>query len=209
MPRLNHRTILFAGLLLALAGASALIAGIDGATGKDKDVAPSAKRDREDCARPVRRRRRRLANQEVCPSRRSARKTRTRRERGRSRVLRLGGAGWLSAWTASPPRRGRPCGRRSKPRRAVSGPRSSGANSPPLNWPPGGPNKPSCWRVEVEALLDDSRKDRLAAIYQGFAERLLTGDPLQPRDPEGTYSLLRRRMNWPRATPDAPSCASP
>lgn len=47
-------------------------------------------------------------------------------------------------------------------------------------------------RAEVEALLDDSRKDRLATVYQGFAERLLAVDPLglQSPDPEGAYALL-------------------
>ena len=46
-------------------------------------------------------------------------------------------------------------------------------------------------RVEAEALLDGGRKDRLAEIYRGFAERLLhPADPVTPPDPEGAYALL-------------------
>ena len=46
-------------------------------------------------------------------------------------------------------------------------------------------------RAEVEALLSPGRKDRLAAVVEGFAARLLEpGDPLVKPDPEGAYTLL-------------------
>ena len=46
-------------------------------------------------------------------------------------------------------------------------------------------------RLETESLLDDGRKDRLAEVYRGFADRLLKPDlPTTPADPEGAYALL-------------------
>jgi TolA-binding protein len=46
-------------------------------------------------------------------------------------------------------------------------------------------------RAEVEALLNPARKDRLAAVVERFAARLLEpGDPLATPDPEAAYSLL-------------------
>jgi uncharacterized protein YfaS (alpha-2-macroglobulin family)/TolA-binding protein len=44
---------------------------------------------------------------------------------------------------------------------------------------------------EAEGLLAGDRKDRLADVYRGFADRLLTPDlPTIPADPEGAYALL-------------------
>jgi tetratricopeptide (TPR) repeat protein len=46
-------------------------------------------------------------------------------------------------------------------------------------------------RQEAESLLAGDRKDRLAGVYRGFADRLLTPDlPTIPADPEGAYALL-------------------
>ncbi len=46
-------------------------------------------------------------------------------------------------------------------------------------------------RDEAETLLADGRKDRLASVYRGFADRLLKPDsPAQPPDAEGAYALL-------------------
>jgi len=48
-------------------------------------------------------------------------------------------------------------------------------------------------RQEAERLLAGDRKDRLAAVYFGFAQRLLKPDtPVAPPDPEGAYALLAR-----------------
>ncbi len=47
-------------------------------------------------------------------------------------------------------------------------------------------------RAEVEALLSPARKDRLAALVEGFARRLLEpGDPLVPADPGSAYQLFQ------------------
>ena len=46
-------------------------------------------------------------------------------------------------------------------------------------------------REEVERLLAGDRKDRLAEVYRGFADRLLSPDlPTIPADPEGASALL-------------------
>jgi TolA-binding protein len=46
-------------------------------------------------------------------------------------------------------------------------------------------------RVEAERLLAGDRKDRLAAVYEEFARRLLDpAEPTTPADPEGAYALL-------------------
>ena len=46
-------------------------------------------------------------------------------------------------------------------------------------------------REEAERLLAGDRKDRLAEVYRGFADRLLSPDlPTIPADPEGAYALL-------------------
>ncbi|MDB5351392.1 MAG: large extracellular alpha-helical protein, partial [Planctomycetota bacterium] len=46
-------------------------------------------------------------------------------------------------------------------------------------------------REEAESLLTPDRKDRLAEVYRGFADRLLKPDlPTIPADPEGAYALL-------------------
>ena len=46
-------------------------------------------------------------------------------------------------------------------------------------------------RAEVETLLNPGRKDRLAAVVEDFAGRLLEpGDPLVKPEPEGAYALL-------------------
>ena len=46
-------------------------------------------------------------------------------------------------------------------------------------------------REEAEGLLAADRKDRLAEVYRGFADRLLKPDlPTIPADPEGAYALL-------------------
>jgi len=48
-------------------------------------------------------------------------------------------------------------------------------------------------RQEAQRLLAGDRKDRLAAVYFGFAQRLLKPDtPVAPPDPEGAYALLAR-----------------
>jgi uncharacterized protein YfaS (alpha-2-macroglobulin family)/tetratricopeptide (TPR) repeat protein len=48
-------------------------------------------------------------------------------------------------------------------------------------------------RAEAERLLGGDRKDRLARVYQDFAERLLDPDsPTTPADPEGAYALLNQ-----------------
>ncbi|MHB1558687.1 MAG: MG2 domain-containing protein, partial [Isosphaeraceae bacterium] len=47
-------------------------------------------------------------------------------------------------------------------------------------------------RAEVEALLSPARKDRLAALVEGFARRLLEpGDPLVPADPGSAFQLFQ------------------
>ena len=49
----------------------------------------------------------------------------------------------------------------------------------------------SIGREEAERLLGEKRKDRLAQVYQNFAERLLDpDDPTEGVDPEGAYGLL-------------------
>ncbi len=46
-------------------------------------------------------------------------------------------------------------------------------------------------RGEAAQLLDGNRKDRLAGVYQSFAQKLLEpGDPLIKPDPNGAYELL-------------------
>ncbi len=46
-------------------------------------------------------------------------------------------------------------------------------------------------RQEAQGLLAGDRKDRLAAVYRGFADRLLSPElPTIPADPEGAYALL-------------------
>ncbi len=46
-------------------------------------------------------------------------------------------------------------------------------------------------RVEAESLLGDDRKDRLAEVYRGFANRLLNPDlPTARPDVEGAYAML-------------------
>lgn len=46
-------------------------------------------------------------------------------------------------------------------------------------------------RADAERLLAGDRKDRLAAVYQDFAQRLLEPDePTTPADPEGAFALL-------------------
>jgi uncharacterized protein YfaS (alpha-2-macroglobulin family)/tetratricopeptide (TPR) repeat protein len=46
-------------------------------------------------------------------------------------------------------------------------------------------------RDEAERLLAGDRKDRLAEVYRGFADRLLSPDqPTIPADPEGAFALL-------------------
>ena len=48
-------------------------------------------------------------------------------------------------------------------------------------------------RVEAEALLADARKDRLAGIYEAFANRLLEpDDPTRSADPAGAHELLSK-----------------
>ncbi len=46
-------------------------------------------------------------------------------------------------------------------------------------------------RAEAEEVLQGDRKDRLAEVYRGFADRLLKPElPTIPSDPEGAYALL-------------------
>ncbi len=46
-------------------------------------------------------------------------------------------------------------------------------------------------RAEVDRLLAGDRKDRLAAVFQDYARRLLEpAEPTTPPDPEGAYALL-------------------
>ncbi len=51
-------------------------------------------------------------------------------------------------------------------------------------------------RAEAEALLDGNRKDRLAGLYQNFANTLLHPEsPAATPDPEGAYALLLEARN--------------
>ncbi len=51
-------------------------------------------------------------------------------------------------------------------------------------------------RTDTEILLDPRRKDALADVYRGFAERLLKPDsPTTPSDPEGAHALLAQALN--------------
>ena len=98
-----------------------------------------------------------------------------------------------------------PCGSR-----AGSTPPAS-SSRPPSRWHPvaGGPRRPArSWRPSrspransprlrpwrgrrPRRLLAGDRKDRLAEVYRGFADRLLSPDlPTIPADPEGAYALL-------------------
>ena len=57
-------------------------------------------------------------------------------------------------------------------------------------------------RDEAETLLADGRKDRLAEVYRGFADRLLNPDsPAQPVDPEGAYALLIQARSLAKGEP--------
>ena len=48
-------------------------------------------------------------------------------------------------------------------------------------------------RAEAERLLSGDRKDRLASVYLGFAQRLLKPDtPVTAPDPEGAYALMAK-----------------
>ncbi len=48
-------------------------------------------------------------------------------------------------------------------------------------------------REQAEHLLDGDRKDRLAGVFQDFADRLLHPDqPTTPPDPEGAFALLQQ-----------------
>ncbi len=67
-------------------------------------------------------------------------------------------------------------------------------------------------RTEAVKLLAGDRKDRLAAIYRGFAERLLEpGDPLVPPDPNAAYDMLAqaRELAESPALRIAPLCHGP
>ncbi|HWE39008.1 MAG TPA: tetratricopeptide repeat protein, partial [Isosphaeraceae bacterium] len=50
--------------------------------------------------------------------------------------------------------------------------------------------------AEAETLLDDGRKDRLAAVFRSFAGRLLNPEsPTVPADPEGAHALFEQGRN--------------
>ena len=57
-------------------------------------------------------------------------------------------------------------------------------------------------RAEAEELLEGDRKDRLAEVYRGFADRLLKPDlPTVPADPEGAYALLVQARSLAKGDP--------
>ena len=57
-------------------------------------------------------------------------------------------------------------------------------------------------RAEAGDLLADARKDRLAEVYQGFADRLLKPDvPTVAADPEGAYALLIQARELAKGQP--------
>jgi uncharacterized protein YfaS (alpha-2-macroglobulin family)/tetratricopeptide (TPR) repeat protein len=57
-------------------------------------------------------------------------------------------------------------------------------------------------RAEAESLLATDRKDRLAGVYRGFADRLLNpGDPAVAADPEGAHALLEQARGLAQGLP--------